>query len=47
MKAKTNSCGARRKGCNVVNLPTCKIIAMPNNIGCDEIESYKKLRKVA
>jgi hypothetical protein len=40
----TNSCGARKKGCKTINLPKCKIVAMPKEIGCDEIESYEKLK---
>ena len=43
----TNSCGARKRGCKTTNLPICKIVAMPKEIGCDEIESYERLKKVA
>lgn len=42
-----NSCGARKRGCKVIGLPTCLIIAMPKEIVCDEIESYERLKKVA
>jgi len=43
----TNSCGARKRGCKVIGLPICLIIAMPKQIVCDEIESYERLKKVA
>jgi hypothetical protein len=43
----TNSCGARKRGCKVIGLPTCLIVAMPKEIVCDEIESYERLKKVA
>lgn len=42
-----NSCGARKRGCKTTNLPLCKIVAMPKEIACDEIESYERLKKVA
>lgn len=42
-----NSCGARKRGCKTTNLPICKIVAMPKEIVCDEIESYERLKKVA
>jgi hypothetical protein len=43
----TNSCGARKRGCKTINLPIFKIVAMPKEIACDEIESYEILRKAA
>jgi len=43
----TNSCGARKRGCKTTNLPKCKIVAMPKEIACDEIDSYERLKKAS
>jgi hypothetical protein len=42
-----SSCGARKRGCKTANLPLCKIVAIPKEIVCDEIESYERLKKAA
>lgn len=41
-----NSCG-KRKGCLIVELPICKIVAIPTELVSDENKSFEKLRKVA
>ena len=44
-KTLKNSCGKR--GCKVITLPSCKIVAIPNELVCDENKSFEKLKKVA
>ena len=46
LKYMKNSCG-KRKGCLIVELPICKIVAIPSELVCDNNESFEKLRKVA